>query len=67
MNMLVMDYASMYKIQGIKRSLKLSDIKLMMILEVLLDIFNLSMCQSTNRSNKKSEESTMSIEPEIQI
>ena len=67
MNKLVMDDASMHKILEIKRNLKLSEIKPMMILEVLLDTFNLSMCQSANRSKKKSEESTMSIEPEIQI
>ena len=59
--MLVMDDASVHKIPDIKRGVELSKTKVMMIPGGLTNIFNLSMCQSTNHLKKKSEESTMSI------
>ena len=60
-NMVVIDDASMHKMPEIKRSVELSETKVMMIPRGLIDIFNLSMCQSTNHPKKKSEKSAMSI------
>ena len=59
--MFVMDDASMHKIPEIKRSVELSETKVMMIPVGLSRYLQLLDASINNHSKKKSEESTMSI------